>query len=102
MENRKNPEARLRRFFAEPAALVFGQETAGQELERFSAALSKVIDSNPSGSIAVVAHGCVMALWVADRSGCDPFAFWRQMDLPSFAVFSKPDLKLVEVIGNVQ
>ncbi len=94
-------EAKLKYFFEEPSSLVFGQESAKQALSRFSIAIAQVLDHFPTGNVVIVAHGTVMALWVAGRIGGDPFTYWKKLGLPSFAVFSRPDLKYVEFVENV-
>jgi broad specificity phosphatase PhoE len=85
----------------EPSSLVFGQESAKQALSRFSIAITQVLDHFPTGNVVIVAHGTVMALWIAGRIGGDPFVYWKKLGLPSFAVFSRPDLKYVEFVENV-
>jgi broad specificity phosphatase PhoE len=85
----------------EPSSLVFGQESAKQALSRFSIAITQVLDHFQIGNIVIVARGTVMALWIAGRIGDDPFIYWKKLGLPSFAVFSRPDLKYMEFVENV-
>ena len=101
LDSRKTFEAKLKRFFDEPSRLVFGQESAEQALRRFSTAITKVLDQHPTGSVVVVAHGTVIALWATSRTGGDPFAFWKDLGMPALAVFSRPDLKFVEIVDHV-
>jgi broad specificity phosphatase PhoE len=76
----------LRRFFNSPEELVFGDEAAGSALRRFTAAIYGLIDrvEDADGALAIVTHGTVMSLFVAQQLGVDPFAFWRQLKLPDY------------------
>jgi broad specificity phosphatase PhoE len=94
-------EAAVARFFAHPSALVFGRETADQARERFARAVDVVIAAHPSGNLVVVAHGTVIALFVAARIGIEPFLLWRRLGLPSFVVLSLPNMALVEIAEKV-
>jgi broad specificity phosphatase PhoE len=49
--------------------------------------------------VAVVTHGTVIALYVAELTGEDPFTLWRRMGLPSFAVLDGS--KVVKAVDAV-
>lgn len=99
---REEFEDRVGRFFAEPDRLVFGRETAGQALDRFAAAVHRELDKRPAGNICLVAHGTVITLFLAQYAGIkEPFAFWRRLGLPSFAVVALPGYELVRVVEQV-
>lgn len=92
-------DAVMRDFFARPAERVFGEETADEAHARYAAALERVIaGSGDDGSLAVVSHGTVMALFIARHNRIDPFPLWRSLGLPSSAVLSLPELRLLDVI----
>jgi broad specificity phosphatase PhoE len=91
-------EADVARFFAHPSALVLGRETADQARARFTQAVDRALDSCPSGTLVIVAHGTVIALFVAARNGLEPFPLWRRLGLPSFIVLSLPDMTIVETV----
>lgn len=65
-------EAAIVRFFADPETLVFGEETARQAERRFSAGVAAAIERDADGSPVVVAHGTVISLLLASRTGVDP------------------------------
>jgi broad specificity phosphatase PhoE len=78
---------------------VFGQESADEAHARYVSALGGVIEgAAEAGSIAVVSHGTVMALFIARQNRIDPFPLWQSLGLPSAAVLSLPDLRLLEVV----
>jgi broad specificity phosphatase PhoE len=89
-------------FFSHPNELIFGNETAQQALERFSGALESVMSLYPDGNIAVVTHGTVLALWSARLTGEEPYSFWKKLGMPALLVFSRPELKLLELINHVE
>lgn len=83
-------EARIAHFFVEPDRRIMGNETADAAHTRFAAAVEDVCARHQTGNIVVVAHGTVITLYVARRTGRDPFPFWQRLDLPSFVALSLP------------
>jgi broad specificity phosphatase PhoE len=71
-------EAGIARFFAEPDALVFGEETADAAHARFSGALERRAGFSPQ---VVVAHGTVISVYVSRRAGIEPMTLWRSLGL---------------------
>ena len=80
--SRPDFEASIRRLFAEPDTLVFGQETATQAYTRFAAAAGRALAAHPSGDVALVTHGTVMTLYAERHAGVEPFAFWQALAMP--------------------
>ena len=95
-------EGTISRFFAEPDVLVFGRETADAACERFSRAIMEVLRRHPQGDLAVVAHGTVITLFVAQTNSINAFKFWQQLGLPSYVVLSLPDLSIIRVIERIE
>jgi broad specificity phosphatase PhoE len=89
-------------FFAHPDALVFGEETAAQAGARFDAAVQTVLEAHPGKNIAIVAHGTVIALFAAQHAGLDPLVFWKRLGMPALVVFALPDLRLFEIIEQLE
>ncbi len=88
-------EATLATFFSRPTELVFGTETALQAFQRFSAAIEKIVTSNPDRNLAMVTHGTVITLFVASHNPqIDALAFWHLLKLPDLVVLSLPEFKL--------
>lgn len=79
-------EDSVRKFFADPAQLVFGNETADEAHARFAQAVQSVLGSHPDKSILIVAHGTVIALFVSRVAGLSSLSLWRELGLPSFLV----------------
>lgn len=89
------------RCLSQPDDLVFGRETATEARQRFAAAVEGVVESYPDGNVAIVAHGTVIALFVAAHAGTDPVRLWRRLGLPSFVVLSLPALRLLSVVEAI-
>jgi broad specificity phosphatase PhoE len=68
-------EAQVAALFADPDRLVLGEETGADARSRFEAALSRHGLPGAETSV-VVAHGRIITLWLSDRLGFEPFAFW--------------------------
>jgi broad specificity phosphatase PhoE len=74
-------EASIRRLFAEPDRVVFGEESAADALSRFS----RAVDGLGDGAV-VVSHGTVISLYAAGRTGRDAFEIWSGLELPDLLV----------------
>ena len=94
-------ENRVARFFAHAQTLVFGQETADDAHARFASAVSIAITHNPGRTVAIVAHGTVITLFLARACGLQPFPLWKRLGLPSFAVLSLPAFNLRAIVESV-
>lgn len=94
-------QASVRRFFAQPDALVFGEETANQAHARFAAAVQSVMASHQEKTAAFVAHGTVISLLVGRANTLDAFDLWQHLGLPSFIALSWPGLALHRVVNEV-
>ena len=88
-------------FFKDRGRLVLGRETAENALDRFEQAVAGILEEEP-GNVAVVTHGTVLALFCEAHGAGDGFGLWRRMGLPSLAVFSVPDLKVLEIVDRLE
>ena len=70
-------ELGIKALFDRPDQIVFGEESANAALNRFEAA----VDGLPERAV-VVTHGTVLSLYVAAKTGRDPFELWRSLELP--------------------
>jgi broad specificity phosphatase PhoE len=94
-------EAAVQALFARPDDLVFGQETARAAGQRFDTAVRRILAGTPSGDVIVVAHGTVIALFVAAHAGLAPFPLWQSLQLPAYVVLTLPELRWVETVPSV-
>ena len=100
-DTREQFEAQVARLYETPGQLVFGDETADEAHSRFARAVTSVIEQHPAGSLAIVAHGTVMTLFVAHAASLELVPFWKRLGLPAFVVLSLPELSLLEVVESV-
>ena len=77
-------------LFRKPAERVLGRESAEEALVRFRAAVESVLKQH-AGTVGIVSHGTVIALFAAKQLDRKPFDLWREMKLPSFLVLSLGD-----------
>ncbi len=94
-------QERIRIFFAQPAYRVIGTESADEAHERFRNALKEIPAPAAGRPTIVVTHGAVASLVVARANKLDPYDFWLNFALTSFAVLSSPGLRLKEVIHPI-
>ena len=92
----------VRLFFEKPGELVMGSETADQAHQRFEQAVLKALDSHPKESLALVAHGTVISLFVSRRVGLEAFSLWRRLGLPAMIILSLPGFELVNIMESVE
>lgn len=95
-------QERVRALFQQPDSLVFGSETATQATKRFERAVVDSLRPYPEATVALVAHGTVITLFVARHNpAVKPFELWSQLSLPSYVVLSRPDFRLEAVMAGV-
>lgn len=86
-------QAGIARFFAHPGEVVFGEENANDARTRFGNAVRAVMLAHPDEeSVAIVAHGTVMALLVAEAGGLEPLEVWRGLGLLDVVTVEWPGL----------
>ncbi|WP_428938270.1 histidine phosphatase family protein [Fontivita pretiosa] len=89
-------------MFRKPDQLVLGRETARQAQQRFSRAVESVINRHKDRDLAIVSHGTVIALFVAQHSATPAFQLWRTMQLPSFVVMEHPGWRVVDTTASIR
>ena len=95
-------ERLMERFFAEPDQRVFGEESAAEALVRFTAAIDAVLASEPERSVAIVAHGTVIALYAAPLLGIGAGALWQRLQSPSFIVVDPDAKRALRIVDEVE
>ena len=86
--------ARIRAFLERPGERVMGEETATQALERFEAAIRRLLAETPGQSVAVVTHGTVLTLLVARYNPITAYDFWNGLSLPSLVTLDRDSFAL--------
>jgi broad specificity phosphatase PhoE len=88
-------EKHIRRFFANPDDLVYGNETADQARLRFTQTILPLLEACRGRNLAVVSHGTVITLFVSHLLSLEPFELWSSLALPSFLVLDAASKTLV-------
>jgi len=86
----------VQEFFNKPTELVFGNETADKAFERFNRTVLSLLSSHKERTVAIVAHGTVISLFVSRLIGVNDFLFWNELGLPSFVVVDMETNTLVK------
>src|SRR6266487_4239308 len=88
-------QASIREFFRKPDVLVFGKETMNQRHARFSRAVNSILNDHVNKTVAIVAHGTVISLFVSRLTGISELLLWNELGLPSFVVVDLQSNKLI-------
>ena len=92
-------ETAVSNFFARPDELVFGGETAVQARDRFETAVQQQLDTHPQDTVAIVAHGTVLTLFLCQHNPhLEPLPFWQSLAMPCAFVVSLPGMALVTAV----
>jgi broad specificity phosphatase PhoE len=77
-------QQRFRAFFDDPARVCIGHESAQTAAHRFGLAVRAVQREAAGRTAAIIAHGTVITLFVAQHNRVSPFGFWQALSLPSY------------------
>lgn len=75
-------ERRLEDLFREPDRVAFGEESALVAAARFRESLERVRRRCPEDRLAVVTHGTVMSLYLAEVTGESAWQLWKRWTTP--------------------
>ncbi len=93
--------ARMKRLFAAPSELAFGDETANQAKHRFQRGIETILENtNSAENIVVISHGTVMVLFAAQYNPIDSYHLWQRLKMPSMIVLDLPDFRISNVIAD--
>lgn len=93
--------AQMKRLFAFPDELIFGDETAEEAKHRFRRGINTILENTSSAeNVLVFSHGTVMALFVADFNPVDSFQLWQCLKMPAVIALGLPDFRISNVIED--
>lgn len=95
-------ERLMGRFFSEPDARVFGQESAHEALARFSAGIDAVVAAEAGRNVGIVSHGAVIALYAAPMLEIGWGALWQRLASPSFVVLDLEERRVVRIMDELE
>ena len=73
---------------------MLGRETAAEAAARFERGLRAVLSSHPADGLAVVTHGTVLALFVANHNRVEAYAFWQTLKMPEALYLERTSFRL--------
>ena len=77
-------------IFRDPQTPVLGVESAAMALSRFSSAIDQALHATPADhNLVVIAHGTVIALYVAQHTGEDAFEIWKTLRCGGFRTLAR-------------
>lgn len=94
-ESQKAFQAIIAQLFRQPDELIFGSETANEARNRFGTAVGRLLRQYPQETLAIVTHGTVLTLFLAQHNQFDSYPFWQSIQLPDFFAVHLPDFRLV-------
>ena len=86
----------MKRFFANPEVLVFGGETAVEAGDRMRRGVKAALEARPGQRLALVSHGTVITLLLAEANELDPFELWSALQMPEALLVRSEDMLIVE------
>ncbi len=86
----------------QPEQLLYGEETFESAQSRFSDAVTRLINTHPNETIALISHGTILSLYLARRMNVPPFAIWSLLDMPAYAVLTLPDSQVREICFSLE
>lgn len=93
--------ARMKRLFAVPKELAFGDETAFQAKLRFQRGVDDILEAaNGAENIVVISHGTVMVLFTARYNPVDSYQLWQRLKMPALIALDLPDFRINRVIED--
>jgi len=96
-ENKADFATAVTNFFSHPDELVFGRETAVQATARFTQTVNRQLEANPDDTIAIVAHGTVLTLFICQHNPeLSHMQFWQALTLPCAFILTLPEMKLAQ------
>jgi broad specificity phosphatase PhoE len=84
--------SKIREFFQQTDRCVIGRETANSARRRFTTSVAGILAEDHGRPLAIVTHGTVLSLFVAQYNNLAPFELWSRLGLPSYVVLDAASL----------
>jgi broad specificity phosphatase PhoE len=101
MANLGDFKAQVREAMRRPDEKLFGEETFSEARERFLKEMNGLLAKHPNETIALVSHGRVLSMVLAQFSGEDPVSIWDSLKMPAYAVVSLPEMKVLALVRDI-
>ena len=92
-------ESKIRTFFANPASVIYGQESCEDVGMRIEVEVHRALSHIPSSNAILVTHGTAMTSFIMRHWQVDPFELWKSLGLPAYLAFTVPTFDIVGTRG---
>ena len=92
-------EASIQALFSRPDECVYGDESADATYSRFAMAIDPLLATSGDRPAVAVSGGTAISLFIARRTGIDPYPFWKALRLPQAFVLAADPWRLETTIG---
>ena len=94
-------QAAVEAAMLEPDKLLFGEETFTDARTRLANQIDTLLQQYPDETLALVSHGTVLALYLAQLSGDGAVGIWQSLDMPAYAVVSLPEKTITKIVTSI-
>jgi broad specificity phosphatase PhoE len=91
----------IREAMQKPDEIIYGEESFNQALTRFSQRIQLIINAHPTETTTITSHGTILSLYIASQTGQDVFSLWQSLDMPAYAVFELPEMRLAQLVTTL-
>lgn len=94
-------KAEVREAMRRPDEQLFGEEGFSDARERFLNEMNRLVAQHPEETIALVSHGRVLSMVLAQFSDEDPISIWESLKMPAYAVVALPEKKVLALVRDI-
>lgn len=102
MANSAEFRQQVREAMRRPDEKLFGEERFADARERFLNAMERLLCQHPNETIALVSHGRVLSMVLAQFTGEDPVSIWDSLKMPAYAILSLPEKEIRAFVREIK
>ena len=84
-----------------PDKLLFGEESFTAARKRLANQIDTLLQQYPDETLAVVSHGTILALYLAQLSGNGAVGIWQSLAMPAYAVIDLPQKTVSKIVTSI-
>lgn len=101
-DDESDRRAMIEGLFADPAQVVFGEESGDVAYQRFKGGIERLKAALPTGtSLVAVTHGTVMALFAGYENDLPPMQIWDKLSLPCYIVLDLQTYRMQRIVNRL-
>jgi len=101
-ESQTEFRAKVKIAMQHPQELHFGDETFYDAKSRFSAQVENLAQQHRGETIAIVTHGRILSMYLAEIMKEAPEIIWERLQMPAFALLSWEEKTILEIYYSVE